>query len=612
MISDTEINKLKSADLLSIDIETKDPKLVTHGPGTHRKDGYICGISFGAKVDNELLNYYLPLRHPDTSYETNQNNSKIISDILKSNNAKIGANIIYDIEWLNTEGYHVGGKFNDVQYAEPLLNEYRRSYSLANLAKIHTTEVKLTNILQDYCDRQEWKGHPLSHLYKMPSYIVAEYANHDTFLPLEIFEKQKVLLESQNLYELYELETNLIPILLRMRKHGVRLDLNKYKRVVDKATSHHYKLRQQLFEWSKFEFNIGSSIQLAKIFDRKGVPYPRNEPTPLMKAKGKPGNPKLDKMVLTTLAKNYPICKTILDYRHFDTLINLFLQPYAELKVGDRLYSQFHPLRNDKYGTVSGRFSASRPNMQQVSAKDEEDFDSNDFGGLSGKIIRELFIPEENCIWGKADYSQIEYRIMAHYAVGEGAMELREAYNNDPNTDYHQRIMDETGFERRDAKRVNFGGMYGIGTDSASRLFGWSLEEADHFLSVYHGSAPYIRKTRQLVSNTAKRREYIYTILNRRARTHPSRKLHSMFNRLIQGSAADIMKKAMADAEKKGLFDILKLHLTVHDELDVSIPTTPEGQDAWEELGKTMEDAVKLDVPIIADLHSGDNWAEAD
>ena len=333
-----------------------------------------------------------------------------------------------------------------------------------------------------------------------------------------------------------------------------------------------------------------------------------------MRLKGKKeGNPNIDKAVLNKLKKTHPICGTLLDYRHYDTMQNMFLAPYLDFLVDDRLYPSFHPLRTDNYGTVSGRYSSSKPNAQQVSAiKEEEDREDDGLSALKGQVLRKLFIPEEGMDWAKSDYSQIEYRIIAHYAQGKGATSLREQYNHDPNTDFHQYIQDLTGFDRRTAKRLNFGGAYGMGNATAATLFGWTMQDAEIFMETYHKTAPYIRETRNAVSRVAKQRGHIFTLLGRKARTHPSRKLHSMFNRLIQGSAADLFKKGMLDAYNAGIFDVLIPSMFVHDEVDNSVPRTNEGREALAELKVLMEDAIKLDVPVKVDTHTGANWAEAD
>jgi DNA polymerase I-like protein with 3'-5' exonuclease and polymerase domains len=606
-LSDSEINQFKQSNLLCVDIEGRDPELKEKGPGTHRGTGFICGVGLGTETENGILAKYLPIRHLDVSEEIISYNKKAIRDILRVKNPKIGANIIYDIEWLTHEGFEVNiDTVHDVQYAEPLLNEYKNSYSLDSLTKTYGTELKRTNLLEQYNTDMGWSEGPYENLWKMPADIVAEYAEGDLIAPLQIFKQQKVLLEQQELYDLYTLETKLMKPLLRMRKNGVRLDRKKIASALDRFTELRFKLATQIYNWAKTDFNINSTAQLASIFDKKGIVYPRNPPTKLMREKGKPGNPNLDKKVLSKLASAHAICDTILQYRHADTILNMFLHPYLVMMVGDRLYGSFHPLRSDDYGTVAGRFSASKPNLQQVSAIDE---DSDE---IKGRTIRELFIPEDGMEWSKLDYSQIEYRIMVHYASGDVATALRERYKNDPKTDMHQVICDATGFDRRTAKRLNFGGAYGMGVATAAGSFGWTMEEATAFMTQYHAAAPYVKKLRNEVSSVASRRGYIKTLLGRRARVHPSRKLHSMFNRLIQGSAADIMKKAMVEAEESGVFDELVLHITVHDELDVSNEQTNIGKEAVRELQRIMENVMKISVPLLVDAHSGDNWASAD
>ncbi len=610
----------KSADLLSVDIETLDPKLLEEGPGTHRGDGHVCGVGFAANIDGRVISDYLSLTHPDTQVEERVLNKQMITDLCSQKMPKLGTNLCYDAEWLAHEGMPLAGKHNDIQFAEPLLDEYKRSYSLANLAKQYTNRFKQSELLNEYADKMSWKGAPKKHrgiqnIWRMPTSVVTKYVELDIELPLEIFEKQKVELAKQNLMELYEVETDLIPVMLRMRQNGVRLDMPLLKRTIMDATEEQHRLQQSLYTWAGSEINLNSTHQIAKVFDDYKIPYPCNAATPKMIEAGRTeGNPCLNKATLAKLSERHSICGTILDYRKHTTLIDLFLYKYANFQVDGKLYGSFHPLRNDTYGAVSGRFSGSKPNLQQVSAKSfgEDAAEENALSTLHGQIVRKLFIPEEGCGWAKLDYSQVEYRIMAHYATGHGADELRASYQQDKNMDYHQRVMDSTGFKRRQAKNLNFGGMYGIGVATAAELFGWTTDDATQFLAGYHKAAPYIKNTRRRVSDVVADRGYLFTLLGRKARIHPTRSLYSMFNRLIQGSAADVMKKSMVDAEKAGIFDYLKLHMTVHDEMDVSYPLTKAGDEALAELKHIMEETVKLDVPLLVDCHTGANWAEAD
>lgn len=601
------INKLAQADLLGVDIETKDPNLIDLGPGMYRNDGYITGVSFS---DGET-SIYLDVAHPDTSEKTASEHWYLIRKLLELPCEKVGANIMYDLDWLNSKGIVTAGKPNDIQFAEPLLDEYRHSYKLAELAKTYGLQEKANYILEDYCNAHGLKGNPHSHIWEMPASVVRQYAEIDAYLPVQILKKQREALERQGLSEIYEIEIGLIPLLLQMRRQGVRIDKQLFKTTAKAVADKLFALQGELYEWAGHEFNISSSAQLAKLFDAHGIRYPYREPTELMKAKGLSGNPQIDKAFLKELSLINPIAHKILQYRHYDTVVNMFLLPYMDFMVGDRIHGQFHPLRSDEYGAVSGRFSASKPNLQQVSAQQDDDFSDGD-PTLQGQIIRRLFIPEEGCMWAKLDYSQVEYRIAAHYAIGPGSDELREKYCTDPHTDYHKRIEELTGFDRRTSKRLNFGASYGMGYQTAAKNFGWSLEEAEMFLEGYHKAAPYLKITRNAVITKAERKGYIFTLLGRRARMHPSRKSHSMYNRLIQGTAADIMKKAMVDSYNKGLFKVLKPHITVHDEIDVSVPDTKEAQEALAELKYTMENCVKLRVPLIADCHVAHNWSEAD
>ncbi len=612
-ISDQEVTMYKDAKLLAIDIESFDPDLLTKGPGTHRGDGFICGVGIGRETPGGDLAHYLSLKHPDTNQHERDRNHKVLKELLADPVPKLGANIAYDIEWLNFEGYEVNGVFNDVQYAEPLIDEYARSYSLDALSKKYSVNRKKTDVLAQYHTHMNWPGKPIENIWRMPFKVAEEYCLNDIILPLEIFYKQKRSLERQNLMEVYNMEIALIPLMLQMRRNGVRIDEDRLQKVTMQTADKHFQVKRELEQWAGHEFNPGSTAQLAKIFDRFKIVYPRKPPTEKMRLKGKTeGNPNLDKNALKQMAIHNPICERILEYRHWDTMINMFLYPYHEMLQDGRLYCSFHPLRSDSYGTVSGRYSSSKPNLQQVSAIKEKEEGESELDALKGQVIRSLFLPEEAHTWAKSDYSQVEYRIIAHYAQGKGSIELREQYNYDHTTDFHKYIQDATGFDRRNAKRLNFGGAYGIGAPSASTLFGWTMEDAKMFMETYHKAAPYIKETRNAVSRVAKQRGYIFTIMGRKARTHPSRKLHSMFNRLIQGSAADVFKKGMVDAYNAGIFETLVPHLFVHDEIDNSVPKTAEGSEALQELENIMECAIELTVPLKVDTHTGINWAEAD
>jgi len=596
--------------LIAVDIETKDPFLREKGTGVYRKDGYIIGVSFS---NGEISEYY-PLRHPDTTPEEQAKNEEYIRRQLSKNNRKIFANGLYDLDWLvNGEGYKVSGPFEDIQVAEPLLNEYRKSYSLDALSELYLGEHKKFNKPGEYAKEHGWsvspEGHATSHLWRMPYYVVKEYAEADTRLTWHVFDKQIKNLEDQLLTDIYSMEMELYPLLLQMKRVGVRIDEQKLCRTGIELSDLRHDLQNELNELSGFEINANSSRDIEKLFTKMGLPIAYKEPTENMILKGTfRGNPTFEKRILGRVDNH--VAKKILEFRHINTLLTMFVQPYPDLLVDGRLHCQFNPLRSDEYGTVSGRFSSSQPNLQQVSGKDEEEY-IHESEILNGLVVRKLFIPEEDCDWLKGDWSQIEYRLIAHYASGEGADTIRQRYKEDPNTDYHAEMSKMTGLEdRKTVKTLNFGAAYGMGWKKMASQYGWNPEEAQSVYEMYHKKVPFVKETSRRVSEKAKRIGFIRTVLNRRAHLVSSDKAYVMFNRLIQGSAADLMKKSMVDAHKAGVFNVLYPHLVVHDEWDCSMPRTKEGKEAGLELKRIMENCVSLRVPVIADFEWGKNWGE--
>lgn len=592
-------------EIIAVDIETKDPFLKEKGNGVFRRDGYILGVSFS---NGEISEYY-PLTHK------NETDNYIRAQLLHSNR-KVFANGLYDLDWLkNFMGWRIRGKYEDVQIAEPLLNEYKRTYSLDSLAKEYLGVGKLYSGPLQYAEQQGWvrpgaKG-ANEYLWRMPYDIVAPYAAEDAKLTFDIFKQQEKLLKEQDLTEIYDLEMRLYPLLIQMRKEGVRLDKEKLFKTGMILSDLRYDLQEELNQLAGFEVNANSGRDLESLFEKLHLPIEYGEPTDLMYMKGlTKGNPKFDKRTLSILTT--PIAKKILELRHITTLLNMFIHPYPDLMVGNKLHCQFNPLRSDDYGTVSGRFSSSNPNLQQVSGKNEEEYiEEGRSEILNGQVIRKLFIPVEGCDWLKYDWSQIEYRLIAHYATGEGAETIRRRYNKDPNTDYHEEMGKMTGLEnRKTVKTLNFGAAYGMGINKMSVMYGWNINEATAIYEQYHNKVPFVRETSRRVSLKAKKMGFIRTLLNRRARLSEPSKGYVMFNRLIQGSAADIMKKSMVDAYEAGVFNVLHPHIVVHDEYDVSKPRSKEGDEAAKELKRIMETCVKLRVPVKADVETGPSWGE--
>ncbi len=586
---------LSGASIIAFDIETYDPNLIELGPGVYRKDGKILGVS----ISDGTFSEYYNLGHYDCSTEEREKNVAYLREVLGNNVPKLGQSIIYDIDWLENGEYKikVNGKLGSIEIADALLDETQLEYNMDYMAHKYLGIGKEKTEIDKFCADNNLKGDSRKWLWKMPYSLVRKYAIMDVILPICIFERQKPILEEQDLLDLFELECELVRVLVLMRKIGVRIDTDKRDRNGLMIQSKIEEMEHQLF--SMFgPFNYNSSMQIAKILDKQNIAYPLTDK----------GNPKIDAFFYKRYKDEIPLLKLLFELRqarhHLDTFI---MGSHVRFVGPDGLmHPQFFNMRNDNLGalkgTRSGRLSGANPNLQQQPSKGVDEY--------WGQICREDFIPFDDCWWGKIDYSQIEYRFMAHFAIGPGSEELRNAYNTNPDQDYHQFIMDLTGLKRRYAKNLNFGVAFGMGAKHMAEMFGWDLEYAYEVLDIYHSRAPYVKATIAKVEQVAKRRGYIRTFLKRRSHLVEPSKAYTMYCRLVQGSAADLLKKAMVACYHAGIFDILYPHITVHDELDVSVPKTKLGIDAFKEMQHIMETCLTLKVPIKAEAEIGPNWAD--
>ena len=598
---------LSGSKVISFDIETYDPKLLTKGPGVYRRDGFILGVSIadntgysefydfncGKKVNegsdlfsSGIENYQTDLQRKNISY---------IKDVLCNNAPKIGANVIYDMDWLtNFEGIKVNGRLHDIQLAEPLIDAYAKSYSLDTLSKKYLNRSKEKSEIQNYCDKMNWSGDPRKHLYKMPYETIRSYAIADAVLPIEIYRKQYSILKDEELQTVYDLECDLLPLLLQMRKNGIRIDEEKARFNYETIK---YKIENEKKELVRKygSFNYNSTLELPKVFDKLGIEYPFTEK----------GNPSITKGFLEN--NDHDISQKIIKLRQGERVLSAFFENVCfdkEICIDGKIHTSFNQLRSDEKGTLTGRFSSTNPNLQQVPSKDD----------CYGNEARSCFIPENGYFLGKVDYSQIEFRGLVHYAEGLKSEEVRNKYRQDPLTDYHRMVQEWTGLPRKTAKILNFGTIYGMGIKKACFNYGWNENEAKEFFNKYRMEVPFLRNTMNGVIKTSKERGFIKTILGRRARVSAEitqkNSHYKLFNYLIQGSAADIMKKAMVDCFKAGLFNYIIPHLTIHDELVLSVPKNNVG--LYREVKKIMENCVKLRVPIIANAEIGSSWGETE
>lgn len=608
---------LRGHGMIGLDTETSDPNILTMGPG-YGRDGFIAGISIATEKGFKA---YLPIAH-----ETGENlpKKKVLAWMKKTMalpNPKVGANLLYDLGYLEAEGIKVAGPLYDIQIAEPLLNENRFSYGLDVIGKSRVDRGKDEEGLKEAViarfgkqRKHEWKGL----IWRMPGDIVAPYAIEDAALPIDIFKVQQPELIKQELWDLFIMEMKLTPMLLAMRQRGVRVDLDYAEQMMKELEAAKQIEMNEIWKLAKSEISIWSADELAILFDAQGVEYNLTEKT------------KKPSFTAQWLERcDHPIAERIVNARKMDKLCSVFLRgAILEGHWKGRVHCTFNQLRGEGGGTVSGRFSSSLPNLQQIPTRTE-----------MGKRLRAMFIADEDQEWWAYDYSQIEYRLMVNDAVTfklPGAAEVAAQYAKDPNTDFHKVVADMAGISRSDAKTVNFGIAYGEGIPKLIRSLRLTQEEGEAFMRKYHANAPFMKPLSQGFSNMAAATGELRTLLGRKRRFDaweltkwiggvrhqtilPHRVpgarrafTHAALNARIQGSAADLMKKAMVDIWESGVCDVIGVpQLTVHDELDGSKPKTKKAQKAYEEVGNLMRNVMKLHVPMLVDGGIGKNWREA-
>lgn len=600
----TEFPSLDGQGAIAIDVESYDPDLKTMGPG-FKRGAYICGVSIGTEAG---FRKYYPIRHEMGPNLDGATVKAWLSRELKRPVPKIGANILYDLMALLSEGVKVVGPFYDVQIAEPLLDENKLSYSLDNLAIEWLGEGKPQNVMKDWLIDAFGPTNYKSNIWRAPASVVGPYAEGDVDLPIRIFELQRKEIETQGIWDLFVMESKLIPMLLAMWDRGVPVNQSRAQELNDKLRGRQLAAQNSLNEMSGFDVDIWSADSLSQVFDKFDTPYPLTEKT---------GKPSFRKDWLVKCAA--PIAKPIMEIRRLDKFCGTFLEgALLGGSVNGLVHCAFHPLKSDEGGTVSGRFSSSGPNLQNIPNHDEE----------LGPAIRSLFEAIDGKRWWKFDWSQIEFRLAIHHAARlqlRGAQQVVDKYHNDPTTDYHKIVAAITGLPRKSAKHINFGIIYGLGIEALAERLGVTVEIATKMYRDYMMRVPFVGKLRDRAMEHATKYGVITTLSGRNRHFDMWEKkgfyfnsyvkgakrafTHKALNARLQGDAADIMKTAMVSAWESGVFDILGAPaLTVHDELDGDFDGSPQSIEALAEIKHIMETCVKLLVPLVADGGTGPNW----
>jgi len=599
---------LTKASRISVDLETRDPNLIKLGPGWCRKDGYIIGIAVAA---GDFQGYY-PIRHAQGNID-----SKLVFNWFRKQMdtphiPKIFHNSMYDVGWLRAEGIEVKGPILDTMIMAPLIDENRRFYNLNSLAIDYLKEFKNEKTLRHAAS--EFGVDPKSEMYKLPAKYVGAYAEQDAAVTLKLYDHFVTLLDKEECTSIFELETSLLPVILDMKTKGVRVDLDQAEKVKKQMALQEKKLLNEILKETGVAVEPWVSTSIAKVFDFFGLEYFRTE---------KIGSPSFTKQFLSH--HSHPVAKKIVKIRELNKANTTFVETILNHAHNGRIHCDFHPLRTDDGGTVTGRFSSSNPNLQQIPSRDLE----------IKKAIRGLFIPEDGCKWGSFDYASQEPRWLVHYCakpLSEGFVhplidEVIVKYH-EGEADFHQMVADMANISRKEAKTVNLGIMYGMGRKKLADTLAITDDEAVSLLNNYHKKVPFVKELAMRVSNYASNHGIIRTQLGRKCRFElyepkgfsSKRPLpikdavkeyqnvqraytYKALNRLIQGSSADQTKKAMVDCYAAGLCPML----TVHDELCFNI----ENEEQVDKIKEIMTTCVPdVRVPFDVDVELGDNWGQ--
>lgn len=656
-----ELPNWAGAKRIAIDIETYDPTLKELGPGV-RRNGYIVGVSFAIEDGPSC---YLPLRHQGG--DNMENPEKVLGWLKQQSDSFTGeitgANLSYDCDWL----FHIGIKFpnikmfRDIQIAEPLIWEFARSYSLEAISQKYLGVGKNEGTLREAATA--YHVDPKKDLWQLPARYVGAYAEADAKLPLIIMRRQEREIETQELQSVFDMESRLLPVLVRMRQRGVRIDTDHLNRVEEWSKAEERKALDEVKHLTGVDIPFNScwtTAGLVPALRHIGVTIPL---TPKTK------KPSIDKAFLESI--KHPVATAINRARRVNKIRTTFVNSIREHMVNGKIHATFHQLRSSDddeeeggHGARFGRCSSSNPNLQQQPARDPE----------IGPFWRKCFIPEPGELWCSADYKAQEPKQAVHYAsttklgkvkiktlndkgeivekwvsADDSAKEMARLYCEDAKTDPHQALANiiegriATKDERSKAKIIFLALSYGMGGSKLCRSLEYPTirgvydgisksnvsadsergrelikegrqirevagPEGQALLDKFDASVPFVRALAKVFTKAANTYGYIRGYDGRKYRFLKDDNdniidAHKAMNKAIQGSSAGQTKAAMIELDRANL----SLILQVHDECCLSIKKSEEGK----MISQIMQEVYNLSVPFSVDVEIGDSWGEA-
>ena len=583
---DSLITTISNAELISFDLETTSVKSL---------EADIVGLSFSVKANT---GYYIPVEYPEKESKPGLTLDIVLENLKpifeNDSNRFCGQNIKYDALVLSRYGIHLENIVFDSMIAEYMLHPEKNSYKMDYLS------IDYLNYRMVPIDALIGTGLHQKSMAEVPLEDIAFYASEDADIAFQLAGILKDKLEEESLFEPYnEIEIPLIPVLTTIEKNGVYLNLDFLAELSRKFGEELELLTEKIHQMAGREFNINSPKQLGKIlFDELELKPIRKRSTAVE--------------VLQVLKNYHPLPEEVLKYRHLAKLKNTYVD--AMPNYVNKATGRVHTSLNQTIA-ATGRLSSTSPNFQNIPIRTE-----------TGREVRKAFV-SQNSDWVilSADYSQVELRIMAHYSQEP---ELISAFAED--ADIHSRTAamvngitesEVTADQRRSAKVVNFGIMYGAGPYRMSQELGINMADAKTLIDNYFDTYPGIRKYMDKTLSLARDRGYVETLYKRRRKTGnlnaSNRNIVQAEERVainmpIQGTAADIIKIAMINIHKKMDSENYqsKMILQIHDELLFECPQA-EVEKLAAMVIEEMEGAVQLSVPLKVDWNYGKSWYEA-
>lgn len=607
-------NRLKSAKKVVYDAETS---------GLDVKRIHAVGhvLTFGPRPDDS---FYLPVRHapggnlfgelgPQTEHGWNGKLHRIEPDLLKLLDRQdltiIGHNLAFDLRVLSRtfgDEFRFRSRFEDTIIRSPLLNEWAGKFSLDYTARAAGVEAKKVDVIRDHIRSlfpEATDKNYMGFFWRLAGDdpVAVEYAEGDGVTTWQLYDWQQPQLDEQGLARVHDVESRLIPVLARMSIRGVRIDeerLDWVRRDVDRQI-------EALLSAFPSEFNPRSGEDVQKwCSDHGATDWPVTQYNP-KQHKGKLENfrPKASFPEIW-LETNEP-GRQIVAVRKLSTLRDSFVMPMIETHLfNGRVHTEFNQLRSDDYGTITGRLSASNPNLQQVPKRDK----------VLGRLIRSIYVPDRGMTLGSADFRQIEPVLLAYYSR---CRVLVDGFRAVPPLDPHQAVANAIGRpkDRDTGKRCNQLIITGGGAKAMSRKFGIPLRECEQVFAEFFRAMPEVKTLQKRAAAKFRERGYLLSLLDRRARLHDLDKDYTGMNRLLQCGNADVIKSKMVEIddylESEGRPDVHAL-LNIHD--DLLHQFTEDARRHYLECLRIMADfgpgsPIELDIPLNVDAGEGSNWA---